>query len=76
MLGTFVGYAFIANLFSPVLFIAWAFITADRDIWSGALIYLGFGAIFAPIEGAIFGWLYRAWANPNLGALSDPEIFT
>lgn len=76
-MASFIGYAFLANFFSPVLYTAWALVTGESDIWEGALIYLGFGAIFAPVEGAIFGGLYRLMARrADALAGTDPDIFT
>ncbi|MEM9138544.1 MAG: hypothetical protein AAGB15_01815 [Pseudomonadota bacterium] len=72
-LAPFIGYAFLLNFASPVLYAAWSLVAGESNVIGGALFYLGFGALFAPIEGGIFGWLYRMWVRRPVQL--DPAIF-
>ncbi len=62
--GSTAGAAFLANLAgTPVIFAAIAIANSTNVAGSSVGLTLFFGSIFAPIWGAMFGWLYRQFAR-------------
>lgn len=57
--GQFAAMAFVANFATPVLY--WVYVATFHtgDGPEGAMIFFGFGAVFAPLWGAAFAVIYR-----------------
>ena len=59
----FLMIAFVANLGSAPFVLALLFLLDASDEWQTTAFTVGFGCIFAPIWGALFGWIYRSFVR-------------
>ncbi|MBU2981893.1 hypothetical protein KO498_08700 [Lentibacter algarum] len=57
--------AVLSSTTASALVLAYSWITQDESLSQAALLYLFFGAIFAPIWGATFGYLYMFFTKPT-----------
>jgi len=57
--GQFAAMAFIANFATPLLYWAYAIVFHTGDTPESAMIFFGFGAMFAPLWGGGFAMIYR-----------------
>lgn len=60
---SFWSMALAANLIATPFVLAFFLISDPRDALGSTVFLIGFGCIFAPLWGGIFGWIYRTFTR-------------